>query len=289
MIIKEYESFSLFLTSYLGGISLPVFAAKRKSFATCKINNNKDLRIILSYLSKVCIFVDYSFLLNFKIKNNEKTLLIFFSLFMMPSCYTTWTSVGNYNGLESQGLESYKYSHKKQLYLFGGLIPLGHAQANVPNEPCLIKTKFKFVDYLITGVTLDILCARTTEVYALKGGSNYQQEYTEPKVEQPTTPKEEPVAKAKETKKPDEEVQASAAPAKTETVTQKSAPVATQSNLQQAGGFKVGDRVLYQLKGQWWYYATVTQLTPGNATIELQNGATTDRALNEIMKVQYIH
>ncbi|MCQ2958662.1 MAG: hypothetical protein MJ198_00540 [Bacteroidales bacterium] len=101
-----------------------------------------------------------------------KKLLIFISsVVLFTSCYTTWTTVGNYKQLESQGLSSYKYDQAKQFYLFGGLIPLGHNHANVPDEPCEIKEKFKFTDFLISTVTCEIFTCRTIQVYALKGYS----------------------------------------------------------------------------------------------------------------------
>ena len=103
----------------------------------------------------------------------KKLLICIISLVLFTSCYTTWTTVGNYKQLEQQGLKTYQYDKSKQYYLFGGLIPLGHSHANTPNEPCEIKSKFKFGDFLITAITCDIFCSRTVYVYAFEGGSAY--------------------------------------------------------------------------------------------------------------------
>lgn len=103
----------------------------------------------------------------------KKLLICIISLVLFTSCYTTWTTVGNYKQLEQQGLKTYQYDKSKQYYLFGGLIPLGHAHANTPNEPCEIRSKFKFGDFLLTTITCDIFCSRTVYVYAFEGGSAY--------------------------------------------------------------------------------------------------------------------
>ncbi len=119
----------------------------------------------------------------------KKLLLFFVSVVLFTSCYTTWTTVGNYKQLENQGLKTYKYDQAKQFYLFGGLLPLGHANANVPNEPCEIKTKFKFVDLLISTVTCEILTSRTVQVYAFEGGNNYPLSESSPQIKEESSDK----------------------------------------------------------------------------------------------------
>lgn len=189
----------------------------------------------------------------------KKFLLFIVSLSVMTSCYTTWTTVGNYTQLEKSGLKSYKYDKKKQFYLFQ-LIPLGHAHAKTPNEPCEIVGKMKFVDYVIPTVTVGLLGARTVTVYALKGAEKMDMETPENSSSGQTTTVSSPRAS--------------------------STPMYNGS----MGTFKEGDRVLYQQKGQWWYYATIVTISGNVATIRLQDSnVTIDRNLNEIMKVEYIH
>lgn len=140
-----------------------------------------------------------------------KKLIVFISsVLLFTACYTTYTTVGNFDQLEKQGQKTYKYDQTKQFYLFGGLIPLGHAQAKTPNEACQIKEKFKFVDLLISSVTADILSCRTIQVYAIEGASQF-----DPKVEQKIEevqkteePQKEEVAKKAEKKKKQDSVAA---------------------------------------------------------------------------------
>lgn len=227
----------------------------------------------------------------------KKLLFFVASLAMMTSCYTTWTNVGNYRSLEKQGLDEYRYEKDKQFYLFEGLIPLGHSHANTPNEPCEIKSKFNFGDFIITGITGGIISSRTVYVYALKGASNYQLD--EVKSEPVQVKSESKPSKAetkKATTKPTEEVAEVEDEIVTKKVaTEKKAPAVQTASVSQstavssaASNVKVGDRVVYKLRGSWWYYATVKAISGNNVTIELENGATTDRTLNDVMKVEYI-
>ncbi len=198
------------------------------------------------------------------------------SLLVMTSCYTTWTTVGNYEQLEKQGLKSYKYDQKKQLYLFN-VLPLGHSHAKTPNEPCEVISKFKLIDFVIPTVTCGILGSRTVIVNALQGASDYALE--------------EPVATVKEQKKVEKTV---VKPKKDTTIDEEadstpaietkptSAPVVAKPEV------KVGDRVVYKLRGQWWYYATVKTVSAEKVTIELQNGAVVDKTPNDVMKVEYL-
>ncbi|MCQ2608596.1 MAG: hypothetical protein MJ197_07920 [Bacteroidales bacterium] len=207
----------------------------------------------------------------------KKVLIFMLSLLVMTSCYTTWTTVGNYEQLEKQGLKSYKYDQKKQLYLFN-VLPLGHSHAKTPNEPCEVISKFKLIDFVIPTVTCGILGSRTVIVNALQGASDYALE--------------EPVATVKEQKKVEKTVvkpkkdttvdeEADSAPAIETKPT--SAPVVAKPEV------KVGDRVVYKLRGQWWYYATVKTVSAERVTIELQNGVVVEKTPNDVMKVEYLN
>lgn len=178
------------------------------------------------------------------------------SMFVMTSCYTTWTTVGNYDQLEKQGMKSYQYDKKKQYYLFS-LIPLGHSHAKTPNEPCEIISRKQFSNYLLNMVTFGIVDARTVTVNALEGGKNHQ-----------ISIKEDGGEVAKTNTPP----------------TSSFVPTKSLTNMP----LKVGDRVCYKLKGQWWYYATITAITNGSVTIELQNGVTTERSVEDVIKIEYL-
>ncbi len=77
---------------------------------------------------------------------------------------TTRTSVGQYE--EQQG-QVYKYAKGKQLWLFGGLLPLGRTNVNTPGSgDCEVVTRYTFGDALINVVTLGILHTKTIKVNA---------------------------------------------------------------------------------------------------------------------------
>ena len=143
----------------------------------------------------------------------KKILLFLVSVFVFTSCYTTWTVVGDYTQLEKQGLKSYQYDKDKQFYLFGGLIPIGYSHARTPNEPCEIKSKFKFGDFLLSTITCDIVTSRTVYVYALEGGHQYPlsapQQIEPQRVEaQSATPREDVAKAEKKQEKPQDEKKA---------------------------------------------------------------------------------
>jgi hypothetical protein len=80
------------------------------------------------------------------------------------SCMTTKTSVGQF---EQQQGEVYKYAKGKQLWLFGGLLPLGRTNVNTPGDgDCEVVTRYTFGDALINVVTLGILHTKTIKVNA---------------------------------------------------------------------------------------------------------------------------
>ena len=77
---------------------------------------------------------------------------------------TTRTSVSNFK--ETQGQE-YKYSKGKQCYLFWGLIPLGRTSVSTPaEEPCQIRTSFRFIDAFVSAITGGIFSMQTIKVIA---------------------------------------------------------------------------------------------------------------------------
>lgn len=255
----------------------------------------------------------------------KKFLLFILAVSLFSSCYTTWTTIGDYNKLESQ-MESYRYDQSKQMYLFGGLIPLGHKNANVPNEPCQIKSKFKFVDYLVEGVTLGILSMRTTEVYALKGGSAYAIEQNIP---EPTQVREQPVettskaektekvAKAEKAEKPRKEKAEKNAKQKPSQVsnadTYNSNTVSADERRRRAEEIErqdaaakakepkeeipvtkfpeiqVGQTVMYRDKGQW-HAGKIVELIIANsgekAVVEIADGSTIERYLEDIKVIK---
>ena len=102
----------------------------------------------------------------------KKYILFICSLIVFVSCYTTKTNIGNYKQLEKT-MQSYEYDQARQFYIISGLIPLGHPQPRIPNEPCMIRVKSKFIDYLLSVASFGILSSRTVEVFALQGGSAY--------------------------------------------------------------------------------------------------------------------
>lgn len=102
----------------------------------------------------------------------KKFIIFILSVMVFTSCYTTKTYVGNYKQL-SKTMQSYEYDQARQFYVISGLVPLGRPQPKMPNEPCMIQVKSKFVDYLLSLGTFGILSSRTVEVFALQGGSAY--------------------------------------------------------------------------------------------------------------------
>ncbi len=128
----------------------------------------------------------------------KKVLLFILAVVLFTSCYTNWVTIGNYDELKKQGMEEYQYEKDKQFYLLDGLIPLGHSRPEIPNGPCEIKTKTKFVDYLVEFATLGVLSMRTAEVYALRPATSVPAEYSAPVAE-------EKVKKEKAQKEPKQE------------------------------------------------------------------------------------
>lgn len=96
----------------------------------------------------------------------KKLSIILVALFMMNSCMTTKTTVGNY---ESVPGTEYTYDKVKQVWLFWGVVPIGRKNADTPESgDCKITTKFKFVDFLVTTLTAGIVVTYTIKVEAKK-------------------------------------------------------------------------------------------------------------------------
>lgn len=77
---------------------------------------------------------------------------------------TTKTSVGAF---EQQQGQVYKYAKGKQVWLFGGLLPIGRTNVNTPGDgDCEVVTRYTFGDVLINVATLGILHTYTIKVNA---------------------------------------------------------------------------------------------------------------------------
>lgn len=85
------------------------------------------------------------------------------------SCYSTKTYVGEYQEISHNGnADTYTYAKGKQLYLLGGLIPLGHTRVSTPKDGnCEVITKHTFLDLLISSITFEILTMQTVKVNAV--------------------------------------------------------------------------------------------------------------------------
>jgi len=99
--------------------------------------------------------------------------------FLLSSCMTTKTQVGQYKELQGK---TYKYDKGKQFWIFWGLVPIGRTSVNTPSDGnCEIITKFKFGDFLISSLTGGLLTSYTIKVKAKRvnsSQSNLQPEKT---------------------------------------------------------------------------------------------------------------
>jgi len=97
-------------------------------------------------------------------KTIKLIVCILLSAIFLNSCMTTRTPVHEFK--ESKG-QVYKYSKAKQCYLFWGLIPLGRRTAATPiNQPCEIRTSFRFIDAFVSVITGGIFSMQTIKVMA---------------------------------------------------------------------------------------------------------------------------
>ena len=72
-------------------------------------------------------------------------------LFILSSCMTTSTTVGDYK--EDSG-KQYTYAKGKQFWIGFGLFPIGRTDVQTPTDgSCEVISKFTFGDFLISGIT----------------------------------------------------------------------------------------------------------------------------------------
>ena len=89
---------------------------------------------------------------------------------IMSSCYTTRTSLGDFNKLTDNGdTNTIVYSREKQCYVISDLVPLKMKHAPVPSTGnAQVVTKRKFLDGLVSDFTLGIFTMRTIEVLGVE-------------------------------------------------------------------------------------------------------------------------
>jgi len=99
-------------------------------------------------------------------KNALKITLLSLILLSLNSCYVNRVTVGE--GPIGKG-ESVRYSHKKQLYLFWGLVAINQSQPKLPMD-CgyQIKSSFNAIDAIVSGLTGGIFSMRTVKVLVFK-------------------------------------------------------------------------------------------------------------------------
>lgn len=100
-------------------------------------------------------------------KRFKISFLLFVALsFCLTSCYTTRTSLGNYNELPGKPTE---FSKGKQLWFIYGIFPAGRTQVNIPKTPdCQVVTKYGFVDIIIKGITVGLVQTETIQIMVKK-------------------------------------------------------------------------------------------------------------------------
>lgn len=82
----------------------------------------------------------------------------------MSSCMTTRTPVGEF---PAQTGNTYTYAKGKQIWLFWGIMPIGRTNVNTPQDGnCEVVTQFRFVDFLISGLTGGIVSSYSIQVNA---------------------------------------------------------------------------------------------------------------------------
>lgn len=242
----------------------------------------------------------------------KKFILFILSIVVFTSCYTTRTYIGNYKQL-SKTMQSYEYDQARQFYVISGLVPLGRPQPKVPNEPCMIQVKSKFVDYLLSLGTFGILSSRTVEVFALQGGSAYPTNNIAPESDRTpiangstmnvvkvdgddttatnsdnTTSSQNTGSKGNATqnvasqekvytpvRQPDHNAEA------VETAQSSDARVSFENPT-----FRVGEKVFYKMRDKV-YSATIISFKGSDiAVVEMENGAIAERYLKDLVKAK---
>ena len=238
----------------------------------------------------------------------KKFIIFILSVMVFTSCYTTKTYVGNYKQL-SKTMQSYEYDQARQFYVISGLVPLGRPQPKMPNEPCMIQVKSKFVDYLLSLGTFGILSSRTVEVFALQGGSAYKLNATESTETVPCVSKEaKPIAindddansATEVTGKASQnaEIQGNQAQASQEKVY---TPVRQPDHNAQAvvpeesedarvsfenPTFKVGETVFYKTRDKMYSAKIISFKGDDIAVVKMENGALIERYLKDLVKAK---
>ena len=108
------------------------------------------------------VFIVYLLYLSIKYNNiHMKTFytLLISVLFILSSCMTTSTTVGDFK--EDSG-KQYTYAKGKQFWIGFGLLPIGRTDVQTPTDgSCEVISKFTFGDFLISGITGGIVSSRT--------------------------------------------------------------------------------------------------------------------------------
>ncbi len=101
-------------------------------------------------------------------KNFVRISMLALVLCSLNSCYVNRTTVGD--GPRGK-VDAVKYDKSKQLYLFWGLVALGHSQPSIPVECGFeVKSAFNFWDMLVSGITAGIFGMRTTKILVFRDG-----------------------------------------------------------------------------------------------------------------------
>jgi len=100
-----------------------------------------------------------------------KSLLKFSALLIvilsLNSCFINRQPVGYIQ--TGKGIETVKYTKKKQMYVLWGLMALKHPEVKTPTE-CgyIVKTSFNGIDAIVTILTGGIFSMRTVKIEVLK-------------------------------------------------------------------------------------------------------------------------
>jgi len=101
-----------------------------------------------------------------KMKKINLLMGLVLTVFCLNSCMVTKTTFGSYKQEKGQ---VYTYSQSRQGYLFWGLLPVGKCDVKTPeNESCQVRTKFRFVDALVSTITGGIYSMQTIQVMKKK-------------------------------------------------------------------------------------------------------------------------
>lgn len=92
--------------------------------------------------------------------------LLFCLVFSFQSCMTAKVDVGGYNDRTDSAMT---YSNGRQFWLFWGLIPLGHANVNTPNDGrCQVVMTHSLGDVIISALTGGIVMSEKVKIKVAK-------------------------------------------------------------------------------------------------------------------------